>query len=64
MKFLLIGLGNIGQEYSGTRHNIGFDVVDALGEKFAAEWVGVKHGSLARFSHGGSRSSCLNQIRT
>jgi peptidyl-tRNA hydrolase, PTH1 family len=30
MKFLIAGLGNIGSEYSNTRHNIGFLVLDAL----------------------------------
>lgn len=32
-KFLVIGLGNIGSDYDGTRHNIGFDVADALARK-------------------------------
>ena len=30
MKYLIAGLGNIGSEYENTRHNIGFDVIDAL----------------------------------
>jgi PTH1 family peptidyl-tRNA hydrolase len=30
LKYLIAGLGNIGEEYSGTRHNIGFEILDAL----------------------------------
>ena len=33
MKFLIVGLGNIGNEYAHTRHNIGFDVVNAFVQK-------------------------------
>ncbi|MGF7139853.1 aminoacyl-tRNA hydrolase [Roseimarinus sediminis] len=30
MKYLIVGLGNIGEEYKNTRHNIGFKILDAL----------------------------------
>ena len=41
MKYLIVGLGNIGPEYADTRHNIGFMILDQLvkqeGEKFYSE---------------------------
>jgi peptidyl-tRNA hydrolase, PTH1 family len=33
MKFLIAGLGNVGNEYAHTRHNIGFDIVNAFVQK-------------------------------
>ncbi len=35
---LIIGLGNPGKEYNGTRHNFGFAVIDALGKKYGASF--------------------------
>jgi PTH1 family peptidyl-tRNA hydrolase len=34
MKFLIVGLGNVGNEYAHSRHNIGFDVVNAFVQKY------------------------------
>jgi peptidyl-tRNA hydrolase, PTH1 family len=38
MKFLIVGLGNIGDEYAHTRHNIGFDVANAFVQKHKANF--------------------------
>lgn len=38
MKFLVVGLGNVGNEYAHTRHNIGFDVVNAFVQKHEGQF--------------------------
>ena len=47
MKYLLVGLGNIGFEYEGTRHNIGFEILDHLA---AIKEVTFKQDRLAYFA--------------
>ncbi len=43
-KFLIVGLGNPGDEYAHTRHNIGFDVLDHLAKNQQSYWESVRHG--------------------
>lgn len=47
MKYLITGLGNVGYEYEGTRHNVGFEVVDFLCKNLEGSWRGGSHGDLA-----------------
>mgnify|MGYP000129659358 CR=1 FL=1 len=53
MSYLFIGLGNIGAEYSQTRHNIGFDVVYELARQKELSFESVKHGSMAEGKYAG-----------
>lgn len=54
-KFLIVGLGNIGAEYHKTRHNIGFEVIDLIAEKFEVEMTDLKLGAKGTFNHKGKK---------
>ena len=47
MKYLIVGLGNIGDEYTNTRHNIGFIVLDAFAQSTGARFSIGRHASIA-----------------
>ena len=48
-KFLIVGLGNIGDKYTNTRHNIGFKIVDEVAEEFKVTFETEKLGDVATF---------------
>ena len=52
-KFLIVGLGNIGDTYVNTRHNIGFQVLDALAKNQDASFETEKLGDITRFRYKG-----------
>lgn len=53
MKYLIAGLGNIGSEYSNTRHNIGFMVLDALAKASNISFSDARYGSVVEVKHKG-----------
>ncbi len=52
-KFLIAGLGNIGDKYKKTRHNIGFLILDELAENQKVVFETRKLGDIARFKYKG-----------
>ena len=53
MKYLVVGLGNIGAEYADTRHNIGFKVLDCLAEQSNIAFTTGRYGATAELRYKG-----------
>ena len=54
-KFLVVGLGNIGEEYKNTRHNIGFNIVDQLGVILKGTFNSAKYGHVLKSKYAGKQ---------
>jgi PTH1 family peptidyl-tRNA hydrolase len=51
VKYLIAGLGNIGPEYKNTRHNIGFQILDALAEASNIVFSDKRYGFVAEYKY-------------
>lgn len=56
---LFVGLGNMGEKYEGTRHNIGFMVLDELANRKSLKWEVARYGSVCKFQAGGKTMTLL-----
>lgn len=51
MKYLIAGLGNFGEKYAGTRHNIGFMILDALAKASSISFQDKRYGFIAEYKY-------------
>ena len=58
-KYLIAGLGNIGEEYAHTRHNIGFDILDHLAAEEGFGFEAARLGAIGTFRVKGRSLICL-----
>jgi peptidyl-tRNA hydrolase, PTH1 family len=53
LKYLIVGLGNIGPEYQNTRHNIGFNILDAFAEASNIVFEDKRYGFITEYKFKG-----------
>jgi PTH1 family peptidyl-tRNA hydrolase len=53
LKYLIVGLGNIGEEYKNTRHNIGFTVLDAMAMASNISFTDKRYGAVCQVKYKG-----------
>jgi len=58
-KFLIAGLGNVGAEYAGTRHNIGFDVANVFVHKYGGNFINQRYAGVAKIKVKGKPVICI-----
>lgn len=62
MKFLIVGLGNIGEEYYNTRHNIGFKIADALANDAGASFFPDRFANYCLVKHKGKQLHIIKPV--
>jgi peptidyl-tRNA hydrolase, PTH1 family len=58
-KFLIAGLGNVGAEYAGTRHNIGFDIANVFVHKHGGSFKNERYAGVSKIKVKGKPVTCI-----